>query len=582
MQQTAAGTRIVSGKDSKAMRQQMSAAANNVSAAEQKRRAGMTNQQRWDEDFNNHLSDQAGAGKDQYNIAYDNYSKDLDAAVARGSMTAQQAAAAKQHVINGVRAKQRAFHKEYLDSFNGGDYTDSNRQGIRNQKIWTTHGDNGLVHFRHGDFGENTTFGGAERGYAQRDARTAAQGQQQQQQAQRTNVAQRANVAQGITSQTTNNAQVARPNDASRYDDMIYGNGQKRLVTKRNGERVPNPVFKGGYTVNVDTGAVDWGKEGDGSINVGGTKYTADQYNAYNNVRSSLAKQFRLQEGLGPEEAKARATQLANQWMADQVAVAQGGKAQNRWQHVENPQPAAQQTPQPAAQPVTQETPQVAQPADQEAPQVTQPVDQEAPQVTQPVEQQTTQPTEQPAAQPGDEYKDTVWTADAIRNALNDQRTSVAEGLTALPGYDNLLFTKKDDKTGGIYDRTGKQLTYKGKAINSKLLRTDNIPWWQFWKDGDYGADILHNAYQAMQTNATSNYNDEEMRQLGFTRVPGSKRWFVNAQGQFVDISGELAPEGTIESQLEHGRTFGQRWNKDTSDPFGIFYSGTRQDVRTR
>lgn len=410
---------------------------------------------------------------------------------------------------------------------------------------------------------QQTSLGGG----VQRDTRTAAQGQQQQQQAQRTNV------TQGGTSQTTNNnVQAARPNDASRYDDMIYGNGQNRLVTKRNGERVPNPVFKGGYTVNVDTGAVDWGKEGDGSINVGGTKYTADQYNAYNNVRSSLAKQFRLQEGLGPEEAKAKATQLANQWVADQMAVAYGGKAQNRWQHVENPQPAAQQTPQPAAQ-------QTPQPATQETPQpATQPAAQETPQVAQPTPQQV----EQQTPQPGDEYKDTVWTADAIRKALNDQRTSVAEGLTAVPGYDNLLFTKKDDKTGGIYDRTGKQLTYKGNAINSKLLRTDKIPKWQFWKDGDYGANILHNAYQAMRTSATSNYNDEEMRQLGFTRVPGSKRWFRNAQGQFVDISGELAPEGTIESQLGHGRTWGQLWNKDTSDPFGIAFRGTRHDVGTR
>ena len=120
---------------------------------------------------------------------------------------------------------------------------------------------------------QQTPLGGG----AQRDARTAAQGQQQQ--AQRTNVAQRTNAAQGGTSQTTNNnAQAARPNDASRYDDMIYGNGQQQPAqTNATPTNRPAPlVFKGGHTVGGVSGDIDWTKQGDGSINVGGNKFTAD------------------------------------------------------------------------------------------------------------------------------------------------------------------------------------------------------------------------------------------------------------------------------------------------------------------
>lgn len=344
VQQTAAGTRIARGPAAKAIHQQTSAVANNAYTAEQKRRAGMTDQQRWDEDFNNHLSDQAGAGKDQYNYAFDNYSRDLDDAVARGSMTAQQAAQARQHVINGVRDKQRAFHRDYLASFNGGDYTDADRNGIRDTKIWTTHGNNGLVHFRHGDFGENTTFGGAERGYMQRDRRLAAQGQQQSaaqvaQPAQYNR--QPANTQAMPTVQTTD--QFGRPTT-------------KRLVKKRNGERVQPPVFKGGHTVNVDPGAIDWSDRG-GNSDVLGMRLTRDQYDMYNNIRSQLAGSIAMQGGVDPQTARDQASMLAAQYIGDQINIANGGKAFNSWQHVE-PQPTPQVTPQPEQQPTSQVPPQ--------------------------------------------------------------------------------------------------------------------------------------------------------------------------------------------------------------------------------
>lgn len=423
--QTAAGTRIHTGASATAAKANMAAAGNKRYQAEQKRRSGMTEQQRWDEDFNNHLSDQAGAGKDQYNLAYDNYSKDLDDAVARGSMTKQQAESARQHIISGVRDKQRQFHSDYLKSYDNGDHTDSDRQGIRGTKIWTTHGDNGLVHFRHGDFGENTTFGGAERGYAQRDARTAAGAGRGGAGASggRAGAGAAAGVrggAQGSAPQMPR-TQAARPNDASRAYDMQYGpkqpaqaqqpqapaaptatdpasttarqgNSMMRGGAQANASNVtptapPSPItFKGGYTVGGVNGNVDWAAKGDGSINVGGAKLTADQYNAFNNIRSSLATQLRQQEGISHTEARARATQMANQWMADQTAVANGGKAQNRWQHVENPQPAAQA---PATKPGAQ-------------PEAQQPGQQPVQQPVQPDAQQPVQPATPPQAPDGE------------------------------------------------------------------------------------------------------------------------------------------------------------------------------------
>jgi hypothetical protein len=374
----------------------MAAAGNKRYQAEQKRRAGMTGQQRWTENFKNHLSNQAGAGKDQYNLAWDNQQKDLADAVARGEITQQQADEYGNHTLRGINDEQQAFVKNYLASYDNGDHTDSDRQGIRGTKIRTTHGDNGLVHFRHGDLGENTTFGGAERGYAQRAARAAA-GAGRGGAGARAGATAGAGGARGGAPQMPR-TQAARPNDASRAYDMQYGpkqpaqaqqpqapaapvatdpasttarqgNAMMRGGAQANASKVtptapPSPLtFKGGYTVGGVSGDIDWAAKGDGSINVGGAKLTADQYNAFNNVRSSLATQLRQQEGLSHTEARARATQMANQWMADQTAVANGGKAQNRWQHVENPQPAAQApATKPGAQPGQQPVQQPVQP----------------------------------------------------------------------------------------------------------------------------------------------------------------------------------------------------------------------------
>lgn len=487
------------------------------------------------------------------------------------------------------------------------------------------------------------------RGYARRDARNAR-----------------------LANPSTGNANVTSTSQPAQAAPTQTTPQSPKLVRRDRNERVtPTPtVFKGGYA--VDTGDnVDWSAKGDGHINISGANFTDEQYAAYNKVRSSLTTAIRQQEGVSLNEARARATALANQWAADQSQVAAGGKAFNRWQHVDAPEPEAAtpaaapaalpvtpsesaspeptgpavQAPagqtsslsvspggsivpnestlsagnkpltlggspdlgispdvlgavppfpanNPLANPVTTSAPSTstevnpAQPAAPQSPTAAPPTTPPAtpPATPQPAEQApapagTTNNNPATPQQPSNPHKDTVWTQFGITDALNKQKTQVASGLTAIPGYDGLLFRKDGDNTGGVYDRTGKQLTYQGKAINDELLRGDRNGWWELWKDGDYGADILHNAYQAMQSRATSNYGDAEMNALGFTRVPGSRRWYRNAKGQFVDISGELAPTGTIEGQLDHGRTVNQRWRKDTSDPMGLFFDGEREDI---
>lgn len=424
----------------------------------------------------------------------------------------------------------------------------------------------------------------------------------------------------------------------------------RRLVRRDiNGRVTPKPtVFRGGYAVNTNDDNVDWTAQGDGSINIYGAKFTDDQYRAYNNVRSSLATAMLQQGGVGATEAHRRATRLANQWAADRAQVASGGRAMDRWRHVDTPSPAPAALPaaqaeaaspapapspleaplmmapsvvpapgtgnrpitlggspdlgispdvpgavpsvpanNPLANPVstsTLTTSTEVNPAQPAAPQPSPAAQPTAPPATPQLTEQATTPTgttnpNLATQQPSNPHRDTVWTQYGITDALNRQKTQVAGGLVAIPGYDGLLFRRDGDKDGGVYDRTGRQLTYQGKAINDELLRGDRNGWWEFWKDGDYGADILHNAHQAMQSRATSNYGDAEMNALGFTRVPGSRRWYVNNKGQFVDISGELAPTGTIEGQLDHGRTVNQRWRKDTSDPIGLFFDGEREEI---
>lgn len=133
-----------------------------------------------------------------------------------------------------------------------------------------------------------------------------------------------------------------------------------RLARRDRNGRVGPTVFKGGYAVNTNDDNVDWALQGDGHINIHGAKFTDEQYAAYNNVRSSLMTAMRQQEGLSPVEARERATRLANQWAADRAQVAAGGKAFNRWQHVDEPAP--QEVPaKPAADPATPTQQQLAQ-----------------------------------------------------------------------------------------------------------------------------------------------------------------------------------------------------------------------------
>lgn len=131
---------------------------------------------------------------------------------------------------------------------------------------------------------------------------------------------------------------------------------QVSVSSDRTGRGTYKPVvFRGGYTINTNDDNVDWTAQGDGSINVYGAKFTDDQYRAYNNVRSSLAAAMRQQEGLGVTEAQQRATRLANQWAADRAQVAAGGRAMDRWRHVDSP--ATNNHPATSGTPTNRETP---------------------------------------------------------------------------------------------------------------------------------------------------------------------------------------------------------------------------------
>lgn len=633
MQTTAAGTRVVTGPDVDRAKEQTAARAKAVHEAEQKRRSGMPDQQRWSEDFNNHLSDQAGAGKDQYNFAYDNFTRDLDDAVARGTMTSQQAAKARQHIINSVRDQQRAWHSNYLTTYNNGEHTDSDRQGIRGSRIWSTHGDNGLVHFRHGDFSENTTFGGAERGYARRDARNARP-----------------------ANPSTGNANVTSTSQPAQAAPTQTTPQSPKLVRRdRNGRVTPTPtVFKGGYA--VDTGDnVDWSAKGDGHINISGANFTDEQYAAYNNVRSSLTTAIRQQEGVSLNEARARATALANQWAADQSQVAAGGKAFNRWQHVDAPEPeAATPAAAPAALPVTPSEsaspeptgPAVQAPAGQTSslpvssgdsivpndpalntgnrpitlggspdlgispdvlgavPQVpannplsnpaatsTPPTSTEA----NPAQPTTPQPATPPAA-PTPSAQEATSAAPAptsapatptpapapevieapawdFKNRALANRNKVADGLVRANGYEGIYY-KPGDSGGILYKSNGEPWRRNGQVVNADMLRNDTN-WF-----GASGNDIKHNIEQSYQENSNRAFSAEEAAALGFKPVPGAPGYYINSKGEIVDEFGNAEEDGTLISDVGPSiwNGIGKAWREWSPDPLGLFWSGSRED----
>ena len=612
MQTTAAGPRVVTGPDADRAKEQTAARANATYEAEQKRRAGMTDQQRWSEDFNNHLSDQAGAGRDQYNFAYDNFTRDLDDAVARGTMTSQQAAKARQHIINSVRDQQRAWHSNYLTTYNNGDHTDSDRQGIRGSRIWATHGDNGLVHFRHGDFSENTTFGGAERGYARRDARSA-----------RT-----ANPSTG----NPNVNSTSQPAQAASTQTTSYS---PKLVRRDRNGRVAPTVFKGGYAVDTGNG-VDWSAKGDGHINISGANFTDEQYAAYNNVRSSLTTAIRQQEGVSLNEARARATALANQWAADQSQVAAGGKAFNRWQHVDTPAPVAKPqptaTPQPTAAPqsvaqspvtalgatdiasvagtpsnrpltlggeptlglptstsdrsllnnpglaITLPSLGAAQPQQlsSPSPEVT-----PAP-ATAPTTSNTTPaapaaaPATAPAAGSTTEEPPVESPAWDFRSRALENRNKVADGLVPIKDYEGIYY-KPGDMSGTLYKSNGEPWrTRGGNIVDAKILRADTN-WF-----GANGNDIKHNIEQRYQEDSAKAFTPEEAAVLGFKPLPGAPGYYINSRGEIVDEFGYAEDEGTLPSDVDHSTwdDIRKAWREWVPDYFGDLFSGDSDDYK--
>ena len=386
--QKAGGPRVHTGADADDLMAQTSARAKSVTSAEQARRASMTPAQRHDEVLGGYLRDY---GDPNYGgsvrHAYSNFTDHLRGEVAAKRMTDKEFYAARDHARS--RLAEDQFNKmwdDYHAYTSPGLYGDTATAPSRMNSRMVHNGNQARYIFEAND--EDKGWNPSNMTYAEFGKFfTGANGKIMKRkealakwnQAWRGRNTRSANGRNGVAGGTAVGApqkpntgvRTARPNDASRAYDMQYGPKQPAQAqqpqvpaatdpasTPANASNVtptapPSPItFKGGYTVGGVSGDIDWSAKGDGSINVGGAKLTADQYNAFNNVRSSLTTQLRQREGLSHTEAKARATQMANQWMADQVA--NSGKAQDRRKHVETPQPAA-------AQPVTP-TPPVATP----------------------------------------------------------------------------------------------------------------------------------------------------------------------------------------------------------------------------
>lgn len=361
-----------------------------------------------------------------------------------------------------------------------------------------------------------------------------------------------------------------------------------------------NIVFRNGHAVKFDPSKVDWTTpDGPTPNNVGGTWYTDDQYAAFDNIRGQLYSSYTSQ-GMNSQKARDLATRRAKQYVGDQMQMARGGTAFNKWKDQPAPEiapaPTVAQAPTATPAPAVVQAPEVAPaPAVVQAPMATQ-----APAVEDIPGQPNYATTKKPkvvnssphegkiaplSAMPKkapkavankNKFADKTWTQQEILGELKNRRNSVAKGLIPVKGREGLYY-KDGDASQTIVDRLGRPMTYKGQVINDALLRNDTGWGWLLGMDS-YGNEILHNAEQYAQREASRNFNDE-LAALGFKPVPGNKRWYVNDKGQYVDISGELAPTGTLASQLDTNRTVGQRWQKDNYDPWGWFISGDMDDI---
>lgn len=574
---TSAGTRIhPEFVDESPTAARTSAAAQ----AEMDRRARMTQEQRWEEDFNNHVSDQAGAGKDQYNFAFDNYLRDLAAAVASGKMKEQDAAKARQYIIDSVRAKQREFHTSYLASYNTEDHTDADRKGIRGTRIRTTHGDNGLVHFRYGDFGENTTFGGAERGYKQRDARMAA------------------GAGRGGAGATAGGAK-GTPKRVNGFEQQwaLENEYAKRKKDENNPATPLN--FKGGYAVNFNPEYVkDWTRASDATGNwVNGTWYTGEQYLAYKDIYGQLFNSMTGSGGMNQAQAKAEASRLAKMYMDDQMLSA--SNRTNKW--MEPQQPATQPETPPTTAVKQVAPPTITADTAQSKAKVVTPAQPAAKPVTQPDTIDAlasygnkTQPEGQSAGEsgagagagvtpevsnPGTPSLVVGHDVDASNKyigMLKDNRKSTLDSkkYKAVEGY-NGIYTKVGDRSGALYDRFGKQFTYQGKPVDDALLTTDE----DWWLPG-YGNNIRANISAHEDNRFRDNiFRPDELAAIGFTEeVAGHKgHWRNPATGEIIDGNGKVYGGGTAlhdvpihrPNSARHSNYHGMAW----------WYDGSRHDV---
>lgn len=406
---------------------------------------------------------------------------------------------------------------------------------------------------------------------------------------------------------------------------------ERRLVRRdRNGRVAPKPtIFRGGYAVNPNDDSVDWLAQGDGSINVRGTKFTEDQYRAYNNVRSSLATAMRQREGLGDTEAKARANRLADQWVADRVNVARGGAADNGWQHVDEP---AQATPAPAPQQRDQISDAVQSPltlspvsqpsigenyasavqnpitssqlfndvgpipltlrgnpllkikttAGQDSTLQQQPAPapaakgQQAGTTPTPAPATTPAPTPSPASDPTPDTEIIEAPAWDFKTRALENRNKVADGLVRANGYEGIYY-KPGDMSGTLYKSNGEPWrNSSGQVVDAGVLRSDTN-WF-----GASGNDIKHNIEQRYQADANRAFTAEEAAALGFKPVPGAPGYYINSKGEIVDEFGNAEEQGTLVSDVEPSvwNDIRKAWREWSPDPLGLFWSGSREDYK--
>lgn len=235
-----------------------------------------------------------------------------------------------------------------------------------------------------------------------------------------------------------------------------------------------NVVFRNGHTVKFDPSKVDWTTpDGPTPNNIGGTWYTDDQYNALDSIRKQLYSSYTSQ-GMDSQKARNLATRRAKQYVGDQMQMARGGTAFNKWK--DQPAPAVAQEISTPATPTEESTPQAADTITLDTPvakstispnqgfftlpgvtpvQAQQGTSSQHEGYIQPLSKSVVQNT--PATPQTDGTKPTQWKdAQEYLDAYNAASNKVEDWLEPLQGYEGKgLFVRKGDPSSIIRTNTG-------------------------------------------------------------------------------------------------------------------------------